>query len=264
MGSHLRTIEIVRVNLCLPRFEAKIADGDFPGLKELIVREVGDRVAETRWDHYDFARMSRVICEHLPDLERLKWSQQNYHHRLCDLRPFGSFKSLRRLTNLIMDQGLSTSDLMEDNLEDDSWGQPIHLLNAHDMLPASLESLSITKRNVYFVEVMYQKYVEDPSQYPAVMEVIVAIAATLNLKVFEVSFEMDDADGQVFEICKPIRMFLPIMVEALNNLGIRMQVWRQKSRFDEKLLYEPGFVVVGPHWADVDEKYRANDYNWEE
>jgi hypothetical protein len=75
---------------------------------------------------------------------------------------------------------------------------------------------------------------------------------------------LDDGRRWSIELSKPVRVFLPIMFEALRTAGTTMQVWRQEGAFDEKLLYEPRFAEPGPHWGDVNQDNWADFGRWED
>jgi hypothetical protein len=72
----------------------------------------------------------------------------------------------------------------------------------------------------------------------------------LELSVKMENWEYDEGNG-ICELPRRLRKFIPEVIALLAEQGTMLKIWRQKSRFSGKLLYEPGYSASGPHWADV-------------
>jgi hypothetical protein len=141
--------------------------------------------------------------------------------------------------------------------------RPAHLLQSQEFLPSGLEILHITDVQESKLAKLCQKYAQGSEQGSAV-DFVLGKAAILRLKKFELSVKMEyvsdnwsEVEDRVIELDESTRVFVPIVIEALQPLGTKMRVWRQEGRFPGRLLYEPGFAASEPHWGDVEKRYCA-------
>jgi len=254
LATNLQNVSIIKVNLQMPEFEKMLSNPHLRGLKELDVREVGWNWENGPWNEYDFARMSKAITTSLPELRKLEWSRNNYDREWGSLRPFGSFRGLHKLAELVVDYEMITPVNGSNNFPPHE--QPAHLLNSPEFLPDSLQTLQITDIHAGLLWDLCSDYTI-ASRQPLAVNFVLQHANIMRLETFELAIKMESDDG-LTELLGCVRDFLPVMINALSAIGTTMRVWRQEGVTEKKLLYEPGFAAEIPHWsAEEVRKYRS-------
>ena len=158
-------------------------------------------------------------------------------------RLFFSLKQLCSLTTLTMDDELINSrDLNNRSLL-------IHLLTSQ-VLPTSLQSLSITSIYCMRLAQLCRKHTKGDEQDAAIKRIVNAVTA-LRLESLELhtkaAWHMLWADYMT-ERDESIHRVVPVMIDAMSRCGTTMRVWHQGVS-GQTLWYEPGFAVAEQDWC---------------
>lgn len=89
-------------------FEAGIASKQWSNMRELRLSKIEDISWTSPWLEYDFSRFNDALAAKIPGLQVFEWSNQQYEDVHHDLHPFGNFKALAELKELILDLELMT------------------------------------------------------------------------------------------------------------------------------------------------------------
>ncbi|CAN9481906.1 unnamed protein product [Alternaria alternata] len=184
---------------------------------------------------YPFHKLERLSIHDPKGLA----SYKSIHWCRYPRRLFYSFKSLCSLTTLTIDDELI--DLNYRSLL-------IHILTSQ-VLPTSLQSLSITSICCVRLAQLCRKHTTGEEQDAATKRIVNAVTA-LRLESLELhtkaAWHMLWADYMT-ERDESIHRFVPGMIDALSRCGTTMRVWHQGVS-GQTLWYEPGFAVAKQDW----------------
>jgi hypothetical protein len=180
-------------------------------------------------------RMSNAIVTSLPGLKVLEWSQNQWDKQWHTVSSFGSFSGLKQLTSLTVDY-----QLLVPTGNGSSW-TPLHLLRPNEYLPGGLQSLHLTDVMDGDVTKISTRFLKGTPPATTVNFITNLVAALPCLATIQLSLPMgswhDDDGNRDFKLPRRMRKLLPHLVEALDGMGVVLEVWRQTQVGGQAKIY---------------------------
>jgi hypothetical protein len=175
-------LEIKKFSISPDGLRTLISRPGLAGLKNLLVggfySDSGDP-----WDRYNLEQINQAIETHLPNLERLEWSQHDYNYDMVSLTSFGSFNGLTQLRKLKFDYNLLEMEMVPATGVFSAWmNEQLQLTQPYDYLPDSLNHLHICSLTG-----------EIGGSHRRI-DVLLQAAHTMSLDTIEVSLTMENWD----------------------------------------------------------------------